>query len=122
MVGIDPGQSARAITRQLPGDLSQGVWQPIKHRLFISGKGAWLMVTPNNLEGPVKFFAENRAAHATAVLGAAFSGVLFGVRGVRAQGWQRVGWLALCTLQVVQVIGLFRLRCVANTHATRQAF
>lgn len=77
-----------------------------------------MMVPQHNLEGPVKFFAENRAAHATAVFGAAFSGVLFSVRGIRAQGWQRVGWLALCGLQIVQVIGLVRLRRVAD--ATRQ--
>jgi hypothetical protein len=75
------------------------------------------MLTPYNLEGPVKFFAENRAAHATAVLGAACSGVLFGVRGLRAEGWQRAGWLALCVLQGIQVIGLIRLRWVANSHA-----
>jgi hypothetical protein len=68
--------------------------------------------TSYNLEGPAKFFAGNKAAHATAVFGAAFSGVLFGVRGVRTQGWQRAGWLALCALQIVQVAGLIRLRRV----------
>ncbi len=80
------------------------------------------MVTQNDLKGPVKFFAENRAAHATAVLGAAFSGVLFGGRSIRAEGWQRVGWLALCTLQIIQVVGLIRLRQVANAHATGSGF
>jgi hypothetical protein len=40
----------------------------------------------NNLEGPAKFFAENKAAHVTAVFGAAFPGVLFGVCGARAEG------------------------------------
>ena len=64
---------------------------------------------PNSLEGPVKFLAENRAAHGAAVLGAASSGVLFGWRGIRARGWQRIGWLALCALQIVQVVGLLRL-------------
>jgi hypothetical protein len=73
-----------------------------------------MMFAPNQLEGPAKFFAENRAAHVLAVLGAAFSGVLFGLRGSRAQGWRRVGWLALCTLQTVQVIGLIRLRQVVS--------
>ena len=81
-----------------------------------------MMVTQSDLEGPVKFFAEHRAAHATAVFGAAFSGVLFGVRGIRAQGWQRVGWLALCALQVTQVVGLIRLRRIANAHATESGF
>lgn len=80
-----------------------------------------MMITPHNLEGPVKFFAENRAAHATAVLGAACSGVLFGVRGVRAEGWQRAGWLALCALQAIQAVGLIRLRRVANIHARGSA-
>jgi hypothetical protein len=74
--------------------------------------------TSYNLEGPVKFFAKHKAAYATAVSGAAFSGVLFGVRGVRAQGWQRAGWLALCALQIVQVVGLIRLRRV-NVPATK---
>lgn len=74
-----------------------------------------------NLEGPAKFFAKNKAAHIAAVLGAAFSGVLFGARGVRAQGWRRAGWFALCALQVVQTIGLIRLRRLANAPA-RPAF
>lgn len=74
------------------------------------------MITPSNLEGPARFFAENRAAHVTAVFGAAFSGVWFGVRGVRAQGWQRAGWFVLCALQMVQVVGLIRLRPV-DVHA-----
>ena len=64
---------------------------------------------PNSLEGPVKFLAENRAAHGAAVLGAASSGVLFGLRGIRARGWKRVGWLALFVLQIIQVVGLLRL-------------
>lgn len=76
------------------------------------------MVPQNNLEGPVKFFAENRAAHITAVFGAVFSGILFGVRGVRAQGWQRAGWLALFALQIVQVIGLIRLRRTVKIRQT----
>jgi hypothetical protein len=72
-----------------------------------------------NLEGPAKFFAGNKAAHATAVFGAAISGVLFGVRGVKTQGGQRAGWLALCALQIVQVVGLIRLRRV-NIPATKR--
>jgi len=76
------------------------------------------MIAPHNLEGPAKFFAENRAAHIAAVLGAACSGVLFGVRGARAQGWQRAGWLALFVLQLIQVVGLIQLRRVANVHST----
>ena len=37
-----------------------------KSRVF--RKGDFMMIPQNNLEGPVKFFAENRAAHATALL------------------------------------------------------
>jgi hypothetical protein len=80
------------------------------------------MITPNKLEGPAKFFAENKVAHAAAVFGAGFSGVLFGARGLRAQGGQRVGWFALSALQLFQVVGLIRLRRVASAHATGAAF
>jgi ABC-type proline/glycine betaine transport system permease subunit len=75
------------------------------------------MFTLNKLEGPARFFAEHRATHVLAVLGAAFSGILLGLRGARAQGWRRVGWFALCFLQTIQVIGLIRLRQVASLHS-----
>lgn len=75
----------------------------------------------NKLEGPAKFFVENRAAHIVAVWGAAFSAVLFGWRGVRARGWKRAGWLALCALQLVQVAGLIWMRRAVNGPATKLA-
>ena len=72
------------------------------------------MMGANRLEGPAKFFVENRVAHITAVWGAAVSAVLFGGRGVRARGWKRAGWLVLCALQLVQVAGLIWIRRSVN--------
>jgi hypothetical protein len=79
------------------------------------------MLDANRVEGPAKFFVENRVAHIVAVLGAAFSAVLFGGRGVRARGWKRAGWLALCALQLVQVAGLIWMRRAVNGPATKLA-
>lgn len=58
------------------------------------------------VRGPVGYLARHPAARALSILGASGAATVFAMRARRAQGGRRLGWLALCLLEVAIAAGI----------------
>jgi len=61
-------------------------------------------------EGPAEFFADHPAARLASLAGAGTAVGVFAGRAARSRGLSRMGWIALCALEVLVFVGILSLR------------